>query len=146
MDAYVLNTDTVAVVSSVTKTVAQIATPSTQRVKIISLSVAFDGAASAKPAKVDLLRQTTSGTATSATPLPLDPNAPASLTTCTKSATVEPTAGVVLYSWYVTPNGGLFNINFVSGEEPVIDESDRMGVRITSNSDCNAIVTIGFLE
>lgn len=146
MDNYVLNSGTVALTASTTKTVAQIATPSTQRIVVNYLSIAFDGAASAVPAKVDLLRQTTAGTGSVGTAYPLDPNSPSSLTTCMTGATVEPTASTVLFSWYVVPNGGLFMVNFAPGEEVRVDENDRIGVRVNSPSSCNTIVNIGFLE
>lgn len=146
MDSYILSTDTVALSAATAKTVAQVATPATGRVKISYISVALDSAASATPARVDLLRQTTAGTATSVTPNPVDQDAPASLTSCSKNATSEPTASVTLYSWYVAGGGQSFMINFAPGEEPIVQESARIGLRITSPSACNSITNIGFIE
>jgi len=146
MDSYVLSTDTIALSAATAKTVAQVATPATGRIKLSYISIAMDGAASATPARVDLLRQTTSGTATSTTANPIDQDAPASLTSCVKNCTVEPTASTILYSWYVANGGQSFMINFAPGEEPVVQESARIGVRITSPSACNSITNIGFIE
>jgi hypothetical protein len=146
MDSYILSTDTVALSTATAKTVAHIATPATGRIKLSYISIAMDGAASATPARVDLLRQTTAGTATSTTPNPIDPDAPASLTTCTKNCTSEPTASTILYSWYI-PNGGqTFMINFAPGEEPLVQESGRIGIRINSPLACNSITNISFIE
>lgn len=146
MDSYVLSTDVVALNAATPKTVAHISTPTTQRIKLTYISVALDGAASATPVRVDLVRQTTAGTATTVTPNPIDLDAPASLTTCSKNATSEPTAGVILYSWYVAAGGQTFMVNFAPGEEPIVQESARIGLRITAPAACNSITNIGFVE
>lgn len=149
MDLYTLNSGAVSLSAATAKTVLQLVTPSTTRAKIVSFSVSFNSVtASDAPAVVDLIRQTTAGTGgTSATLAALDPDAPAALSSGLYNiASSEPTSGNVLWTGYVTPVGGLFVYNFAEGEEPVLDISDRVGIRITSPSAVSAIATLTYAE
>lgn len=145
-DAYNVSTGSVALVAATEKTVVQVATDASNRAKVGYISVAFDGAASASPATVTLIRQTTAGTTSAVTPAPLDPAAPACSTTAGKDASAEPTAGTILYTWFIVPNGGLFAIVFAPCEEPTVDVSGRLGVTIDSPASCNATVNMTFVE
>jgi hypothetical protein len=146
MDSYVLNTSNVTLSAAATKTVAQINAPATKRVRVSYVSATFNGAASAVPAKIDLMRQYDPGTSTFTASNSIDSDAPVSDSLCYKNCTVEPSSGPQLYSWYVTPNGGLFMMSFAQGEEPIIEEGGFMGLRINSPSSCSVIVNIGFIE
>lgn len=149
MDLYTLNSGAVALSAATAKTVLQIATPSATRAKVTGFSVSFNSVTTTDaPAVVDLLRQTTAGTGgTSATLSPLDPDGPASQSTGLYNInSAEPTASNVLWTGYVTPVGGLFVYNFAEGEEPVLDISSRIGIRITSPSAVSAIATLTYAE
>lgn len=150
-DVYNVSSGTQALVASTTKTILQIASPATSRVKLNFLSVSFDGAASATPVKVTLLRQTSAGTGSSAaTPAPLDIDGIAATSTCIKGCATEPASGTELYSWYVTPNGSGFALSFPPGEEPLIDDSGgtqpRLGLSINAPAAVNAIANFTFTE
>lgn len=149
MDLYTLNSGAVSLSAATAKTVLQLVTPATTRAKITSFSVSFNSVtATDAPAVVDLIRQTTAGTGGDAeTPAALDPDAPSAL--CSGLSDIdssEPTAGVVLWTGYVTPVGGLFVLNFAEGEEPVIDVSGRVGIRINSPEANDTIATLTFVE
>lgn len=149
MDLYSVNSGVVSLSAATAKTVLQIATPATTRAKVVGFSVSFNSVtASDAPAVVDFLRQTTAGTGgTSATLAPLDPDAPASQVTGLYDINAaEPTGGNVLWSGYVTPVGGLFVYNFADGEEPILDISNRVGIRINSPSAVSAIATLTYAE
>lgn len=149
MDLYTLNSGIVSLSAATAKTVLQLVSPSTTRARIVSFSVSFNSVTSSDtPAVVDLLRQTTAGTGgTAATMAPLDPDAPAALCSGLYDiASAEPTGGNVLWSGYVTPVGGLFVYNFAEGEEPVLDVSGRVGIRINSPSAVSAIATLTYSE
>jgi hypothetical protein len=149
MDLYTVNSGAVSLSAATVKTVLQIATPASTRAKLTSFSVSFNSVTSSDaPAVVDLLRQTTAGTGgSSATLAPLDPDAPASqLTGLFNIASAEPSAGNVLWSGYVTPVGGLFVYNFAEGEEPILDVSNRIGIRVNSPAAVSAIATLTYAE
>lgn len=149
MDLYTLNSGAVSLSASTAKTVLQIATPSSTRAKIVGFSISFNSVTTTDaPAVVDLLRQTTAGTGgSSATLAPLDPDAPASQSTGLYDiSSAEPSAGSVLWSGYVTPVGGLFVYNFADGEEPVLDVSNRIGIRVNSPAAVSAIATLTYAE
>lgn len=149
MDLYTVNSGAVSLTAATLKSILQIATPSTTRAKLVSFSISFNSVTSSDaPAVVDLLRQTTAGTGgTSATVAPLDPDAPAAQSTGLYNiSSAEPTAGNVLWSGYVTPVGGLFVLNFAEGEEPILDISSRIGLRVNSPSAVSAIATLTFAE
>ena len=149
MDLYTLNSGAVALTAATVKTALQVATPATTRIKVVGFSVSFNSVTAADaPAVVDLLRQTTTGTGgTAATLSPLDDLAPVSACSGLYDiATLEPTAGAILWSGYVTPFGGLFVYNYAEGEEPVLDISTRIGIRVNSPAGVSAIATLTYAE
>ena len=149
MDLYTLNSGAVALTAATAKTVLQLVTPATTRAKVVGFSVSFNSVTSTDaPAVVDLLRQTDAGTGgTAATLSPLDPDAPAALSSGLYDInSAEPTPANVLWTGYVTPVGGLFVYNFADGEEPVLDFSNRIGIRINSPAAVSAITTFTYAE
>lgn len=149
MDLYSLNSGAVSLSAATVKTVLQLVTPSTTRAKVTGFSVSFNSVTSSDaPAVVDLLRQTTAGTGGSAaTMAAMDPDAPAALCSGLYDiSSAEPSSGNVLWTGYVTPVGGLFVYNFADGEEPVLDISNRVGIRINSPSAVSAIATLTYAE
>lgn len=151
MDIYTINSTATSLTAATVNTLLQAAAPSGDRLRVHSFSISFNSVTSTDaPVVVDLLRQTTAGTGTSVTPVPLDGVAPAAASTCLRSHSAEPTAGDILWSGYVTPVGGLFVFNFAPGEEPVVDASGgyqpRIGLRATSPASVSAIATLTFSE
>jgi hypothetical protein len=145
-DKYVAVADGVALTAATPKTVLQIATPSTIRARVCEVVVGFDGVtASDAPVLVELVRQTSAGTGTAVTPLPLDPAAPASLPTALKNHSAEPSGPTVLRAWRVTPAGGLFVVPFIGDEQPVVGASGWLGVRCTAAVGVNANAQLVYL-
>jgi hypothetical protein len=142
MDLYTAKTPTFATSAASTKTILQIAAPATIRGRLANLTVSFDSATAAQSILVELLVQSTSGTATgSVTPVAADPAAPASLITAAYQHTAEPTAGNIIKGWEVRPDGGILDIPFYDLRMPVIAASGRLGLRYTTASGVNPNVT-----
>lgn len=138
MDAYTAAADAVALVAATAKTILQVATPATTRAVLREVQVSFDGvSATAVPALVEILTQTTAGTMTAVTPTPHDPAAPASPATAAKAATAEPTAGAVIKSFRLTPYGGIMILRFDLNEGIRIPASGRVGIRVTAAAAVN---------
>jgi len=138
-----------AVATAATETLIQVVTGATRKAKIKEWSVSFDGIDATKtPIRVDLLRQTTAGTASALTLVKNDPDDPAVIATAQKTFTVEPTAGDILWSSYISPAGGFDRVQLPLGEEIVVDVSERIGLRVVvpSGSNCNATAYIRFEE
>lgn len=146
-DSYVASVDAVALAAATAKTVLQIATPATARALIEDVQFSLDGVtASAVPGLVELLRQTTAGTMSALTPQPVDSAAPASLATASSNATIEPTAGVVLRRWRITPNGGLFELPTPWGVSQLrVPVSGFLGLRATFAAAVNINASIQYL-
>lgn len=119
----------VALTAAATKTLWQLLTPADARAKVIEFGISFDGAAAAAAIDVDLLRQTTAGTMTAGTEILWDPADGVASVQATHSASAEPTAGDILASWQVPPNGGVLVMQYPLGREPVVGLSGRMGLR-----------------
>lgn len=145
-DKYVTSADAVALTAATAKTVLQIATPANLRARVTEISVGFDGVTASNPAVlVELVRQTTAGTATAQTPAPIDPAAPASLVSSLRNHTAEPGSGTVIKSWRLTPVGGLLVIPFYGDEQPVVGISSWLGIRCTASAVVNVNANINFL-
>jgi hypothetical protein len=136
MTMYVANA-TATLSASTTRTIVQLLS-STQPLRIKELGVSFDGTdASLTPIKVDLVRQTSGGTASTTGGVPLEQQeiGPTSLTTYRAGfSSTEPTTTDVIRSWYVTPAGGLFVMQFPLGDEPVVGSSGRIALRCITGS------------
>ena len=127
-----------ALASAATETLLQVAAAATKRFRVVEFGVSFDGvSAGDAPVDVDLLRQTTAGTAstTGVAPVEWDEAGEAALASFSHDFTVEPTAGDVLGSWQVTPNGGLLVLQYPLGREPVVGLSGRIALRATTATD-----------
>jgi hypothetical protein len=81
---------------------------------------------------VELVRQTTAGTASALTLVKHDEASVAALGSAQQTFTIEPTAGDILASVYLSPAGGIYSYQFPLGDEPVIASSGRLGIRVTT--------------
>lgn len=116
--------------ASTTKTVLQLIAASNHRVLVTRIELSFQGVSAVEPpVLVDILRQTSAGTATAATPRKLNDSDDETLqTTGSKNATVEPTAGDILENFYVHPQGGIV-LDF---PDPIpVKGGGRLGLRCT---------------
>lgn len=130
------------------KTIIQGVAASNHRVLLKGWSIKFDGVtASAVPVLVELLRQSTAGTMSSLTPVKLNDSDDETLqTTFQHTATVEPTAGDILESHYIHPQGGSFDVYYPAGSEPPIKGGGRIGIRVTAAVTVNVSATMSCEE
>ena len=128
-----------ALAAGAVQTLVQFVAPATSRLRVVELSISFDGAtATAVPVDVDLLRQTTAGTASAGTVVKWDEADPAPSPTAQVAFTAEPTAGDVLASWDVPAYGGLLVVQYGDGREPVVAASGRVALRANAAAAVNA--------
>jgi hypothetical protein len=133
MAQHIARVSAVAAASAAAKTLLQVVAGSTKRLAVKSFEVSFDGADSTKtPILVELLRQTTAGTASALTLVKHDEASEAAIATAQQTVTAEPTAGDVLSSVYLSPAGGIYSYQFPLGDEPVVAVSGRIGIRVTT--------------
>jgi hypothetical protein len=116
------------------KTILQIVAPTNQRLRLKSFTLsAFGVTSSDVPIAVELVKQTTAGTMSAATPVREgDPGSEVIQTTAQKAATVEPTTTDVLRRYGFHPQGGGIDRSFGFGEEIYIPGGGRLGLRCTA--------------
>jgi hypothetical protein len=121
----------IAIVAATPKTLLQAVAPANQRGDLRSWSVGFDGISpTAEAVTIELLRQTTAGTMSAATPVKDGAGAETIQFTAQKNATVEPTASDVLARYEHHPQAGSFVEKFDKGECE-IPGGTRLGIRVT---------------
>lgn len=118
------------------ETLIQLRGATATKAKVVAWGVSFDGVtASAEPVVVRLLRQTTDGTNSGATEAPLDPDSPTANCTAFHSHTsTEPTAGDVLETYEVHPQGGSVVREYIEGREPTLDNATTSRIAIEANA------------
>jgi hypothetical protein len=128
---YSVTTETEEALTTSVETVLQLRGATTVKAKIIEWGISFDGVtAAAEPVRVRLLRQSTDGTASAASEVLWDPDAPTANCTAFHTFTAEPTAGDVLMETLVHPQGGGFVIQYPLGREPVVDNATTSRIAI----------------
>ena len=136
-----------ALAAATAETVLQLRGATTTKAKVVAWGVSFDGVTAADaPVVVRLLRQTTDGTGTAATEAPLDPDSPtAGVTAFHTFSSTEPTAGDVLETYEVHPQGGSLVREYPPGREPVIDNAttSRIAIEVTAPAVVNVV---GFIH
>lgn len=142
----VANTTEVALSAATAKTVLQVVAAANDVVKVKEWTVSFDGiSGTAEPVQVCLLRQTSAGTMTSLTPVERSGFGVTLQSTAQHTATVEPSAGNVLATREVHPQGG-YQEKFAPGEEPVVLNGGRIGIECTAPANVNVRAEIVFEE
>ncbi len=128
---FALEPTAVSCVANTAKTILQLVAPTNQRVKVLGWGVAFDGVlTTGKPIAIRVLRQSTAGTMSALTPVNTNSVAETIQSTAQHTATVEPTAGNVLYSGAVHPQQGIL-VQFPYGAEYMVPGGGRLGIEIT---------------
>lgn len=140
-----------ALAAAASETLVQLRGVTTAKGRIVAWGASFDGVASTDaPIIVDLLFQTTDGTATGATEVALNPDEPAALITGFHSFSAEPTAGNIIESYEIHPQGGLIIREYPPGREPMITNAttSRIAVRATTATGvtANAVAWIQWEE
>lgn len=125
-----------ALVASTTRTLIQVIPATDRPVKLLELSVSFDGVDGTKPVcLVELVRQSTGGTASALTLRKEQENDAQNIVATARSgfSSTEPTTGDVIRHWDVTPAGGLLILQWPQDREPVA-LSNRLAVRVTTGA------------
>lgn len=130
-----------ALAAATTETLLQLVAPANQIVAVQAAYISFDGNSNtAVPVKVDILRQTTAGTASARNPLKTKDRAAALQTTGQETFTAEPTAGDIIKTFYVHPQAGAI-IPLPLEREIEIPGGGRLGIRATAPAVVNALAT-----
>lgn len=128
--------------------------PAGHGLSLVEFGISFDGVtASAVPVLVELVQSTqgAAGTPAASPPTPVQirgRSTGGSAPTNGHNYTAEPTTLTVVKDWYVTPNGGLFVVQFALGREVECDSSGgtikALGLRITPPAvvDCLAYMEV----
>lgn len=111
------------------KTLIQLVSPSTRFLWIREASVGFKSiTASDVSVLVQLVRQSTAGTASALTPARDIESQPVALASAQEIFTVEPTTGVVVKEWLITPIGGQLIYQLPLEEYVEMAVSSRLGL------------------
>jgi hypothetical protein len=138
---------TSAAVSSTTsvKTILQLVAPANQSLRVQGFGVFFQGVSvTDSPIVVELLRQTTAGTATARNPLKRGISGTAIQATGQENASAEPTASDILWSGQIHPQAGA-EIPLI-GREILMDGGTRLGLRVTAAVAVNVRAHIDYEE
>lgn len=134
----------VALTVATERTVLQIVAPAQQAVRLCEFSFSFDGAnPSAVPGRCQVLRQTSAGTMSAATPLKLDAGRGETIqSTAQHSSTgTIPTAGDILIDENVHPQTG-YTWVMSALREIIIAGGTRLGFNCTFAAGVNATVRV----
>lgn len=128
----------ISLTAATAKTVAAVSTPSggTRRARLVGFGLGFDSVtATDNSALIEVVRSdgTSAGTATSRTPVALDPGEPAALCSGFVNYTVEPTTLTVVREFRVTPVGGgvIYPLEFLDAILAAVT-SKILGIRVTA--------------
>ena len=125
------------------KTIVQVVAASNHRILIDRATVTFQGTSTTDaPILVEMLRQSTAGTMSSLTPVKLNSADDETLqVTARHTAPAEPTAGDVLESFLVHPQGGKEWLA-PFGRAIVVPGGGRLGVRVTAGVSVDCVVSL----
>lgn len=127
--AVVTTTSTEIALSAATaKTVLQLIAPANQRLLVKGLGVFFDGTEPLnQPVEIYLVKQSTAGTMTAATPVRETPGNETVQATAAINATAEPTTASTLRRLECHPQSG-YEVLLPLGEEIVVAGGERLGL------------------
>ena len=124
-------------------TILQLVAPANQRVAVTRLLLGLHSTSNAdEPVQVELLRQTSAGTSSAATPVSRDGlGAETIQTTARYACTAEPTAGAVVTRLALHPQAAA-----VIDLDHLIPGGGRLGLRLTAAEDQTVDATFEFEE
>lgn len=137
-----------AVASATVETLLQVRGVTTAKFELAYVTVTADQEATTEIeiGFVEVLYQTSDGTATGATEVPGDPDDPTPQITGFHSFTgTEPTSGSFIDGGHIPLSGGEWSRYWAEGDGPSIDNatSSRIGVRIITSAAINCYAAIG---
>lgn len=135
---------TASLSASTTRTLVQVTAAPIHAVEIVEFAVTFAGTnPTHAPIQVQLLTQTTAGTASAATPVDTDRERAASSDASAQTTfTAEPSASTILWQLAIHPMGG-FHYQAPDPEQWLIAANTRVGLRCVTPA--NAVSAYGFL-
>jgi hypothetical protein len=139
----------ISLAAATRKTLAAVSTPSTRKARLLSFTVSFDSTTSTDNAVlIEVLRGASgTGTATSRTPIAVDPDSPAALCSGLVNYTAEPTSLAVAYELRATPVGGTLIVPFTPDEAIMADPSQVLTIAATAaQAQSNVRVSLTFEE
>lgn len=135
-----------ALAAATAETVWQLLGVANRSIPIVEFGISFDGVtATAEPVLVELVSQSTAGTATGATEVTIKGSGTPQVTG-QHSFTAEPTLVNRLAGWEVHPAGGLFVVQFPLGREPTLEGATRIGLRCTAPAAVNCFSYVWWEE
>ncbi len=146
---YVAQSAAFSYAANTTKTLVLVDAPANRDLTITEIGVSADGTSgTALALVVELCHVTmaTSGTSTSLTPVQTRGNVLASQATAAHSFTAEPTVVTVIKGWYMTPNQGLFIVQFPLGREPMTRTGEAIAIRINNPTSGTTVNLRGNIE
>lgn len=143
MSTYTADTNgDIALVAATTKTIMSVTNAAAGIVKLVEISVSFDGkVASNEPVTVELCKCTMAGAGTSTTHTMAQASGPARTVqaTAARAYTAEPTVMTVIKRWVIPPGGGGLLLQSPLGRELTqITGSQGIAVRCTAPDAVNA--------
>lgn len=135
----------IALVSATPKTVLGVNAAANIRLKLKRWGIYFDGASpTAVPVIVELLRHTTAGTSTTATPRNINQSETVQAT-AGKNYSAEPTAGDILENKEIHPQQGYETI-YPEGGEIQVGGGTRLSIKANAPAGVNCVVEMEFEE
>jgi hypothetical protein len=135
--------------SGTTVTMIQIEAPPNARVKVKEWSVSFDGTDSADSAvQVNTNYDSADITAEGGTLVgqPFQPCPVSRVSARINSGKTAASIATYGPSYFVTPIGGLFAIQYPLGEEPILDAGERFGLAVRVKDKTNGLANIRWEE
>lgn len=122
-----------AMVANTAKTVLQILAPTNQRLRVLEYGIYFDSTSTTPgSAQLRILRQSTAGTTTTATPVPWENELTETLQASGgTNASAEPTPGSVLETPAIPITSGSVVPLGIPGQEMFIGGGTRLGFEVT---------------
>ena len=135
-----------ALAAATAETVVQIVPAANHPVKLLGWAVSFDGTSvTAEPVTCELCRQDTAGTSSALTPNEKTDFNITLQTAARTDFTAEPTTSTVIERREVHPQSGYEKI-YPFGQEPMVQNTERFGIRITAPAIVNAVGELTFEE
>lgn len=135
----------IALSAATARTVAAVVSPANRECVVAEIAISFDGVtASAVPVLVELCDFTVAGagTRTTGTAVQMRGQRSTAGTSFFHSYTVEGTVLAAIFPWYVTPNGGLMDLQWPLGREPQTVVAKGLAIRCTAPAAVNCAVSI----
>lgn len=145
---YGASSSSVSLSAATVKTVINLTGISTSRAKIVAWGISFNGTTtSAVPVTVDFLRQVSAGTGTAINEPPFDTVYPTAGVAARANFSAEPSAGDILESYFIHPQGGILIKEYPPGREVILDDATvYIGIRVNAPAAVSCIAWIQWEE